>query len=496
MSNALVWPVWLPLAGAGFAFLLGRRWAPLIGMLFSAATSLAAFWTVRAVWTGGEQRYALGGWAAPVGIELGADGLSAVMLSMTAAVGLVVSVYSLWYFGVPTRSHQNPEDGTPWQPAETFWPLWLFLWAALNAIFLSRDIFNMYVGLEVMGLAAVALVVLAKAPVAQIAGMQYLLAALIGSLLYLMGVAVLYAAVGTLDLTTLGARLDSGRSASMALVLMTVGLMLKTALFPLHFWLPAAHANAPVPVSAVLSALVVKASFYLLVRLWMDVYSGIASREAAQFVGVLATAAIFWGSIQAIRQTRLKLLVAYSTIAQVGYLFLLIPLGLPASLPEGVLVTWNLAAIDGGCYQALSHALAKAAMFLAAGVVMQALGGTDTIADMAGIAVQLPVTTFAFGLAGVSLMGLPPSGGFLAKWLLLTAVSETGQWWWVVPIIGGGLLSAVYMFKFLGQSVRQRREGPPFQPVSRWVQVPALALAAGSMLIGLRATPILDLLRL
>jgi formate hydrogenlyase subunit 3/multisubunit Na+/H+ antiporter MnhD subunit len=193
-----------------------------------------------------------------LGIDLYADGLSLLMLMVTALVGLGISVYSSGYFKRDKAVH--------------FWPLWMFLWAALNALFLSGDIFNLYVTLELMGLAAVALVALAGGADALTSAMRYLLVSLLGSLAYLLGVALLYHGFGSVDIAILAQRVEPSPAARAAVGLMSVGLLLKTALFPLHFWLPPAHASAPAPVSALLSALVVKASFYILLRLWLEIF--------------------------------------------------------------------------------------------------------------------------------------------------------------------------------------------------------------------------------
>src|SRR6516162_10570466 len=163
-----------------------------------------------------------------------------------------------------------------------------------------------------------------------------------------------------------------------------------------------------------LAGLVVKAPFLLVVRLWFDVMPGLSDRVAAQVLGALGAAAIIFGSILALRQARLKLLIAYSTVAQIGYLFLMFPLALK---PETG-YPWSTVAWTGGVLQAISHAFAKAAMFMAAGLIAEALGH-DRIAGLAGVGRALPITVFAFGLAGLSLMGLPPSGGFVAKAMLL-----------------------------------------------------------------------------
>jgi multicomponent Na+:H+ antiporter subunit D len=242
--------------------------------------------------------------------------------------------------------------------------------------------------------------------------------ALFGSVLYLLGAALLYGAYGTLDIVLLGGQVRAAPAVWVAAGLMTAGLLAKTALFPLHLSLPPAHANAPAAASAILSGLVVKASFFLIVRLWFQVLPAMPSAVPGNILAFLGSMAILSGSVLALQQARLKLLIAYSTVAQIGYLFIMFPLALGAH-------PWSTEAWSGGLMQALSHALAKAAMFLAAGLVAESLGH-DRIYSLAGAGRMMPVTFMAFGLGGLSLMGLTPSGGFVAKWLLLKASVGSG----------------------------------------------------------------------
>jgi formate hydrogenlyase subunit 3/multisubunit Na+/H+ antiporter MnhD subunit len=469
---AVPWEVWtivLPLAAAIVVFLCGPRGAPCLGVITACGLVLVVAGLGWQAGRYGPARHALGGWQVPLGIALYADGLSTSMLIMAAVVGLTTSVYAVGYF----HGHQQTAEEA--YTRAFFWPLWLFMWAALNALFLAADIFNLYVTLELLGLAAVALVALGKTPSALTAAMRYLLVALLGSLAYLLGVALLYAAYGTLDLMSLRQVMAPGPPTWIAMALMTAGLVLKTALFPLHFWLPPAHANAPAPVSAVLSALVVKASFYVLLRLWFDVFAALPVPFAGQMLGGLGAAAILWGSLQALRQYRLKLLIAYSTVAQLGYLFLVFFLATQAA---GGAMAWQ-----GSVLFALSHACAKAAAFMAAGIIMHVLGHDD-IDKIHGVGQHLPVTVFAFALAGVSLMGLPPSGGFVAKWLLLNAALESRQWWLAGVISTGSLLAGGYVFRVLRLALATTTavSAPPH--VSRSMEWVVLGLALGAVVLG------------
>jgi multicomponent Na+:H+ antiporter subunit D len=266
-----------------------------------------------------------------------------------------------------------------------------------------------------------------------------------------------------------------------AAALMTIGLVAKSALFPLHLWLPPAHAGAPAAASAVLSALVVKGSFFIVVRLWFDVMPAIATLAAMQMLAAMGAAAILVGSIVALRQRRLKLLIAYSTLAQIGYLFLMFPLAFDpvAGCMQGG------AALAGGILQTVSHATAKAAMFLAAGLVYAALGH-DRITGLGGTARALPMTAAAFAFGGIALIGLPTSGTYLAKTLLLQAAAQTAQPWWVAVIQAGGILTGSYVLLVLAHMM-----APADVPISsrrtvpRSQEVAALGLALCSLLLGL-----------
>ena len=474
-----VWAVFTPMIGAVAAFLWPRR-AALVGCLATLATVGSVFWLIWQVAQLGPQYHAMGGWGAPLGIDLHADGLSAAMLLTTALVGAGVTLYATAYFQQATET------------ARFFWALWLLLWSAMNALFLSGDLFNLYVTLELVGVASVALVALAGNSDALTGAMRYFLLSLLGSLTYLLGVALLYGAHGTLDIRLLSDLVTPAPADWAATGLIVAGLSIKTALVPLHFWLPPAHAAAPAPVSALLSALVVKTSFYLLLRLWLELFP-VTAPGFGQVLGLLGALAIFWGSFQALRQARLKLLVAYSTVAQIGYLFLAFPL----ALTTAAATAWA-----GTVLFILSHALAKAAMFLAAGNILK-FAGHDRIADLGSGSPGVALSWAAFGIAGISIIGLPPSAGFAAKWLLLQASFASGQWWWLIPIVGGSLLAAAYMFKVAGLAFLPNDQGDLSDlgdpkaagaRLSRRMKWTALGFALGALAMGFATPQILALL--
>jgi multicomponent Na+:H+ antiporter subunit D len=469
--------VLLPFVGMLLGLVLGGRWVQRVAFVV-IAIGLVLVGAITAAWhrEGGTLVYLLGGWSPPLGIALRADGAAVAMMLAVAGVVCGIGLYARADFGTPAGVGES-------RAAFAYWLLLLAVWGALNLVFLSGDLFTLYVALELLTFAGVPLVCLAGSGETLRAALRYMLFALCGSVLYLLGAVLLYGGYGTLDIPLLADAVQSEPIAWAALALMTVGLLAKTALFPLHMWLPPAHGGAPAAASAVLSALVIKGSWFLVLRLWLDVMPGVASASAAQLLAGMGAAAIVVGSVVALRQQRLKLLVAYSTVAQIGYLFLLFPMAFDAA---GDMV-FRDAAQAAGLLQAIAHATAKAGMFMAAGLVYVALGH-DRIDDLAGAARALPVTVLAFLVGGVALMGVLPSGAYLAKKLLLASADESGQWWWTWVLQGGAVFTAGYVVLIAVRTLR--RPAAPLaglKPVSMLSQCAALGLAVASLLLSLAA---------
>jgi formate hydrogenlyase subunit 3/multisubunit Na+/H+ antiporter MnhD subunit len=467
----LVLAVLFPVLGVLLSLALGSRYAERVALVVMPPGLAVAGAIGAVVWHSRDAlQYFVGGWDPPLGVAFRSDGLSAVMIVTSALVICGIGLFARGQFS----------SGAEARNRLVFWTLLLAVWGALNLVFLGSDLFNLYVALELLTFAAVPMVSLDGRAETIAAALRYLLFALLSSVLYLLGAAVLYGAYGTLDIVLLSGRIHAEPVASAAISLMTAGLLAKAALYPFHLWLPPAHAGAPAPASAMLSGLVVKAPFFLVIRLWFDVMPRMPEPPAAQLLGVLGASAIIFGSVVALRQIRLKLLIAYSTVAQIGYLFLMFPL---AARPETG-YPWSTAAWTAGILQAVSHAFAKAAMFMAAGLIAEAIGH-DRITGLGGVGRALPITVFAFGLGGLSLMGLPPSGGFVAKAMLLTAAVQAGQWWWAVVVLVGGLLAGGYVFLVLARVLAE-----PIEPlrllksVSRGRQALVMAVALCALLLG------------
>ncbi|WP_299311816.1 proton-conducting transporter membrane subunit [uncultured Halomonas sp.] len=407
----------------------------------------------------------LGGWAPPLGIAWGFDAPAAALIAM---VGLLMALASLTL--AAESSHR--ED-------RYLWTLWWLLWAALNALLLSRDLFNLYVTLELLALAAVGLVSRSRDDPFHVAALRYLMASLLASLLYLLGVALLYGQTGRLDLALLAEVLEDGPAARLGALAITLGLMIKAAMVPLHGWLPAAHSRASAPVSALLSGAVVAAALMVLWRLWLGPFDTLGSLMRGTLAG-LGAVALVWGGLQALLQSRLKLVIAWSTLSQSGYALML-----PALAGSDA---WQGLAAQGALWLLVAHGLAKGGLFLAAGAIAHRQGH-DRLAGLTGSARRQPLAWGVIAIGGLSLVGIPPGGGFVGKWWLLRAALEAELWLLAGVMLTGTLLTAAWLWRIASLALAPaersatRLEGGRHAPGV----LPALALTALAWLAGLAA---------
>lgn len=466
----------------------------------------------------------LGGYGAPLGIMLRADGMSAIFIALTAVVGLCVT-----FFAALIDSSTGTRVATDYAPVvghPGFWPLWFGAWAGLNAVFVSGDLFNSYVGLELVGLTAVGLVALGGSG-SWAAALRYLFIAVLGSLFFLVAVGLIVSVTGTLDINqAAGALIEDPQNHSVAfiaLILLSLGLAMKVALFPMHHWLVPAHAGAPSAVSPLLSALVIKAALFVFLRCWGWIAIPIVMADnphdhfnfaaAATVLGwsfaVMGILALIVGAIMALRQTHLKPLIAYSTVAQVGYWFLLLPI---LVIPEGdsladPAITFlddsgvKSGALAGTVGLIAGHGLAKAGLFLTAGYFKERYG-TDEIYALHGVARSHPLLVMTMGLTAVGLAGLPFSLSFTGKWQLTSAAVAAGHYWILPVIIIATLLSAAYLLKAIAPLLMQQgpdgeeieRPEPDREDISQLAQIAPLALGTLTVLTGFMGAPIFNLL--
>jgi multicomponent Na+:H+ antiporter subunit D len=432
--------VLVPLTAAVLATMVAE-WRPRVARVISIATMTAvtalALGGLALALDEGSLRHQMGGWPPPIGIELVLDPLSGFVATVIAVVGLAVVVYpSGPGFGI-APGRRVPLQG-----------LVLLMLTGLFGVVLTADLFNLFVFLEIYAIATYALVALGG-PRATFASLRYLFLGTIGSGFYLLGVGFLYFLTGSLTMADVAERvvpLGTSPTVIAALALIVVGLGLKMALFPLHVWLPEAHSYAPPAVAALLAAVQVKVAAYALVRILFDVFDvGFVTVDVpvAQLLLASSVAGIVFGSVMAIAQTDIKRLLAYSTVAQLGYIGVGIGLATPAAVAAGLL-------------HVLSHALMKSCLFLAAGAVYERTGIRE-IPRFTGLGRRMPLTAAALTVSALSMVGVPPTAGFFSKWYLLLASLETGRVAVAVAIAASSLLTLWYVLRMI-ESIYSDRE--------------------------------------
>lgn len=439
--------------------------ATVVLLVTYAALALRALSTVL---ERGGIRYAMAGWDPPIGIELHLDVLSAFMLVVLAGISVLVAVYA----GVAVR-RESPEREVP------FFGVLFILLLGLNGMVLTGDLFNLYVFYEVSSLGGYALMAVGhrKAPVS---AFRYLLLGTVGASFYLMGVGYLYVLTGSLNMADVASRLPAlaGNPALLLSVsLMVVGVGLKMALFPMHLWLPDAYTYASSTATAIIAPLMTKVSAYVMIRVLYFVY-GAGLIQDKLVIGPVITwlglAGVVVGSVMAITQKDVKRMLAYSSVAQVGYIGVGIGLGHPLALIGAIL-------------HILNHAAMKCCLFLVTGGVQMQTGSTR-IAAYTGLGRRMPWTFLGFTLAALAMIGIPPTNGFFSKWYLVLGGIESGHWPAVAVIVASGLLTAVYFFKLINRIYTNPPEGTQVPEVGEtpWAMVlPAVTLGAAVLLLGL-----------
>lgn len=369
----------------------------------------------------------MGNWAPPFGIEYRADGLNAAVLILIAAMAIIVMPFAMPHYLEEVAPEKQP----------VCYAIFLLCVTGLLGMTITHDIFNIYVFLEIASLATYVLIALGKSKQSTIAAFDYLILGSIGATFFLIGIGFIYMATGTLNLTDIAIALRSQGEATplviTALSCMVVGLLMKAAVFPMHLWMVQSYVHAPTIFAAFFSATATKVSLYLLIRIVYGVFGW--SLLPAHVIMILAVGAIIVGSVAALRQQSIKRMLAYSSVAQIGYMVFAISLGTSAGLAAALL-------------HLLMHAPAKAGLFLCAAVVERQRGG-DSLSHFKGMGKKMPMMAFAFVICGLSLIGIPLTAGFLSKWLLLSSLIQAGQWLGLVLLLVSGLFAVVYIGKVL-----------------------------------------------
>ena len=473
MSVALHMPalqVVVPLLSAPLVVLARRGSLPFV---LATAAAWCAFAVSIALWIevdrGEILSYAIGSWPPPWGIEYRVDKLSALVLLLVSGMAAVVLPYS----------RRSIEAEIPREQHYLFYALFSLCLAGLLGITITGDAFNVFVFLEISSLSTYVLIALGRDRRALVASYQYLVMGTIGATFFVIGVGLLYLMTGTLNLPDMAERLGDvqhTRPVVVALAFITVGISLKVALFPLHHWLPNAYTHAPSAVTAFLAGTATKVSLYVLVRFYYSVFGEspyFRSLPLLEILVVLSLAAMFVASTIAIFQQDFKKLLAYSSIAQIGY----ITLGLSFDSVTG---------LTASLVHLVNHAVTKCGLFLLLGGAVIAVGGA-TLARLAGLGRTMPITSFAIVIGGLGLIGVPGTAGFVSKWYLVLAALEKGQWWLVFAVLLSSLLAVAYVWRFV--EVAYFRAPPDGAPARREsslsLLMPALLMIAASIYFGL-----------
>lgn len=424
MNLLLVAPVLIPLLAAVLSMLLRQslRAQHLIGVTSGLAMAVAAGMLLREAAAGSILVTRLGDWPAPYGIVFVADILSALMVLLAAVIGLAVIVYSIAAVDVPRRRFG-------------YYPLLHVMLMGVSGAFLTGDLFNLYVWFEVMLIASFVLLVLGGEK-AQLAGaVKYVTLNILSSALFLIGTGILYGKTGTLnfaDLARLSATGGEFSVLNISAVLFLAAFSIKAAVFPFFFWLPDSYHVPPVAVTAVFSALLTKVGLYALLRTFTLIFVHDQAFTQPLFV-VLAAMTMVTGVVGAVAQGEMRRLLSFHIVSQVGYALM-------------GLALLSAAAISGAIYFILHVAIAKAALFLVAGFVL-AVRGDSRLKKVGGFLRGTPGVAVLFLVAALSLAGIPPLSGFFAKFALVKAGIEAGEYTLVAVALGVSLLTLFSMTK-------------------------------------------------
>lgn len=464
-------PIFFPLSAAALCIVFAhhRRIQHMIGMSAALLAWLSSLAILILNWSDGLQIYRLGGWVPPYGIVLAPDMLSAIFCAMAATV---VAGGALYILGCHDQCVGYP----------AFMPLYLCMAAGLHGAFYTGDIFTFFVFQELMIMSSVVLVGISDNRLGVEAAIKYLLISAMGSLFLLLGIGAIYATFGTLTLADIARLLQSGERpllAQAAAVMLMCAFLLKSAVFPFHFWQPDFHTAAPTPVHAVLSSVVVKVGVYGLIRLTTLVFIAEAPlvRTLLLILGIIG---IFFGSLAALRTYDAKRMLAYSTFGQIGFILLGIGWGTPLALIGAVVYSVN-------------HAFIKSSLLMITGALASRMPNkTARLTDIAGAGHKLPLMGGLYLLGGLALSGVPPLNGFISKLTIVRGGIDAQSWGLMGLAVAAGLITLMYTMR-TWQHVFQRTPSAALHLKSTGDSLTAPLLLVGlCVLLGLFALPVIS----
>ena len=457
-----------------------RNWATIVS-LFSLVLSFSISVIILIeVINNGAISYYLGGWEPPFGIEFYIDYLSSYMLIVLTGMGLII-----FYYGLDNLPFELKGEIVGW-----YYTLYLLLIGAMLGMAITNDLFNLFVFMEISAIASCAIISVKKDRECLEASFKYLILSAMGTGCYLLAIALIYMITGYLNYDMVQAALVEQmavypNNVLAALSLIAVCFCVKAALFPLHVWLPDAHASAPSTSSAMLSGLVIKiyaiALIHLMFRVFpLEIFYEVPLKEILLWLGVLG---MILGSIFAMTQENFKRMLAYSTVAQIGYVFLGIGL-------------FNQTALVGGLLHILNHAVMKSILFMVAGIILYTKG-LKKVREFDGIGNQLQWTMTAFIIASASMVGIPITGGFISKWYLATGAFEAERPFFIGVIILSSLLNAMYYFPIAIRAFlsEPKPENMVYRPVTKNMLIPVIILTALIFYVGMNPQGIVGILQ-
>jgi multicomponent Na+:H+ antiporter subunit D len=464
------------LAAPACALLRGRALPWLLTLAASAAAFAISLALLSAVFEGGAIDYAMGSWAPPVGIAFRIDAMNAFVLVIISGMSTATLLYAR-----PSLEAEIAESDHP-----LFYTAYLLCLTGLLGITATGDAFNLFVFLEISSLSTYTLVAMGarRDRRALTAAFRYLVMGTVGATFYLIGVGFLYIITGTLNMADLAELLEGQRNTSavpVAFAFILIGLGLKAAVMPLHAWLPNAYAYAPTAVTVFLAATATKAAVYALMRLLFTVFGLEFSFETDVLPYILmplALVAMFAASAVAVWQQDVKRMLAWSSVAQLGYILL----GLS-------LVRFSEAGLVGSIVHLFNHALMKTACFMAVGAFLYRTGSV-TVAGLAGIGRHMPWSMGVFVVGGLSLIGVPGTVGFISKWYLIRAALEAGLWPVAVMIVLSSLIAVAYIWRIVEIAWFHEPERARLKMVEAPAEmlVPMMLVAGLCIYFGLAAT--------
>ncbi len=419
----------VPFVSAPLIVFIGNRtiawWITFLASLISLLISINLLLLVN---DGSIISYHIGGWAPPIGIEYRVDALNAFVLVLIALISTIVAPYAYKSVGneIPKEHHT------------LFYAAYLLCVTGLMGVVITGDVFNVFVFLEISSLASYVLISLGshRDKRALTSAFNYLIIGTIGATFFVIGIGLLYMVTGTLNMIDMAGLLEGKSSSSTvrsAFAFIIVGVGLKLAIYPLHIWLPKAYTFAPSFITAFLAATATKVAIYILLRFMFTIFrpSFLEELNVLNFVILpLSIAAMIIASLIAIFQKDFKGLLAYSSIAQVGYILLGISIMSESGLTAAIIHLFN-------------HGITKVALFMVAGAYVIKRGGS-LLTNLQGAGFTMPWTSAAAVVGCLSLIGVPGTAGFISKWILVEAAIENGKWPLAIVIIFSSLLAVVY----------------------------------------------------